>query len=286
MLAAASSCLLLVFVATVLMALLPIRLTDPAWQLGFISSIVNNGGFALIGLVLIQFASRLDPANGRLRARCATFRQLAIPAAIGFLLIVPLQGFATLKGLANAEGVRTIQLRQVGQRFEVLREAIRTAPTLGDLQGRLQQLRGPTLQTADLGQPLPQLRQQLVVALKQAETTVKAQIPGLDPARRLGVIKESVRVVVSSLAFAFAFAFGARRPDSPLSLWTELGRGWRQGLKARRISAKERRVARESSGNVAKLLARQEQRHKAWKIDFDRKKKAEAKLRERNRTDR
>jgi MFS family permease len=282
-LAAASSCFLLVFLAAALAALLPIRFTDPTWQLGFSSSLVNNGGFTLISLVLLHLASYLEPANGRWQARCTTFRHLAIAATLGFLLLVPLHIFATWKTMAASDAAVTVQQRQVEQRFEALREGIRTAPTIGDLQGRLQQLSGPALQPADLSQPLPQLRQQSLVALQQAESILQAQLPAIDPARKWGFIKESVRVVVSALAFAFAFGVAARRPEATHSLWEELGRGWQQGLKARRITAREQRDAKESSANATRLLARQEQRRKAWKIDYERKRKAEAKQRERGR---
>jgi hypothetical protein len=98
-----------------------------------------------------------------------------------------------------------------------------------------------------------------------------------------GSIKESVRVVVSALAFAFAFGAAAQRPGATESLWAGLARGWAKGLKARRITARERRDARESSENATRLLARQEQRRKAWKIDHERRRKAEAKQRQQGR---
>lgn len=276
-LAAASSCFLAVFLAAALAAMMPIRITDPTWQLGVISSLVNNGGFALISLVLLHFASHLEPANGRWQARCITFRQLAIAATLGFLLVVPLQAFATWKAKAAFEAATTVQQSQVAQRFKVLGEAIRTAPTLGDLQGRLRQLNGPTLQAADLGQPLPQLRQQLLVALQQAESRVRAQVPEIDPERMWGFMKESVRVMLSALAFAFAFGAAARRPGAPHSLWGGLARGWTNGLKALQITARERREALVRSQNANRHLARQDQRLKAWKIEQERKRKAEAK---------
>jgi hypothetical protein len=271
------------FLAAALAAMLPIRITDPNWQLGVISSLVDNGGFALIGLVLLHFASHLEPANGPWKARCITFRQLAIAATLGFLLVVPLQAFAIWKAKTASEAVTTVQQRQVAQRFKALREAIRTAPTVGDLQGRLRQLGGPTLQAADLGQPLPQLRQQLLVALQQAETTVRAQIPEIDPERMWGFMKDSVRVMVSALAFAFAFGTAARRPGAPHSLWGGLARGWTQGLKALQISARERGKTLVSSQNANRHLARQNQRLKAWKIEQERKSKAEAKRRQQGR---
>ncbi len=282
-LAAASTTFLLIFLLAVLAALLPLRIGDPAWQLGLTGSLVNNGGFALISLVLVHLAAYLDPSNGRWQARSAGFRHLAIAATLGFLLIIPLQGFATWKALAAAQSQRSIQLGQVGQRFDALRQAIRKAPTIEALKGNLQELRGPALQPADLAQPLPQLRSQLLGAIDQAQSSMEAQIPAIAPERGWGLIKESVRIALSALAFAFSFGVASRRPGATHSLLEELGRGWKQSLKARRITAKDRRVAQESADNSARLLARQEQRRKAWKLDYDRKRKEEAKRRQRGR---
>ncbi|MEA5414656.1 HpsJ family protein [Synechococcus sp. BA-132 BA5] len=280
-LSAASSCLLVVFLAAALAALLPIRFTDPTWQLGVTSSLVNNGSFALISLVLLHFAADLEPANGRWQARCITFRQLAIAATLGFLLVVPLHAFSTWRAIAASEAATNFQQRQVTETFGALREAIRTAPTLGDLQARLRRLNGPTLQAADLAKPLPQLRQQLLVALQQAESTVQAQLPASDPERTWGSIKDSARVVVSALAFAFAFGAAACLPGASHPFWEGPVRELRKRLKARQFIARKQRDARESSENASRFKARQDQRRKAWEID--RKRKAEAKRRQRGR---
>jgi hypothetical protein len=119
-------------------------------------------------------------------------------------------------------------------------------------------------------------------ALQHAESTVQSQLPAICPERTWGFLKENVRVMVSVLAFAFGAA--ARRPGATThSLWTRLARGWTKGLKTRQITARERRHARESSENATRLLARQEQSRKAWKIDQERKRKAEAKQRQQGR---
>lgn len=278
-LTAASSCFLLIFVAAVLVALLPIRFIDPIWQLGVIRSLVDNSSFPLISLVLLHFASHLEPANGRWLARCTTFRSLAISATLGFLLIVPLQAFATWKAIAASEATTTVQQRQVSETFGALREAIRTAPTLDNLQRRLRQLNGPVLQAADLNQPLPRLRQQLLVALQQAESTVKTQLPAIPPERKWDLIKESVRIVASALAFAFAFGAAACRPGDSHSLWAVLTRWWTNWYKARQIAAMELGNALKSSMNATRHLARQAQLRKAWKSNYELKRKMEAKRR-------
>ena len=42
-------CLLVLYVVAVLAAILPPRLTDPAWQLKFTSALINNSFLALLG---------------------------------------------------------------------------------------------------------------------------------------------------------------------------------------------------------------------------------------------
>lgn len=279
-LAAASSCFLLIFLAAALAALLPIRFVDPGWQLGMIRSLVDNSSFPLISLVLLHFASHLEPANGPWQARCTTFRYLAISATLGFLLIVPLQAFATWKAIAASEASTTGQQRQVTETFGELREAIRTAPTLDDLQDRLQQLNGPPLQAADLNQPLPQLRQQLLAALQQAESTVKTQLPAIPPERKWDLIKESVRIVASALAFAFAFGTAACRPGDSYSLWPALAHGLTQWRKARQIAAMKLGQALKSTVNANRRLARQAQLRKTWKTNDKLKRKREASRRQ------
>jgi len=83
--------LLVVFAATVLNAALPLRLVDPRWLQGLIQALLSQGFLPLIALVLLQLAVVLNPESSRLRRRRDRFSRLALVAALGFALLIPLQ---------------------------------------------------------------------------------------------------------------------------------------------------------------------------------------------------
>jgi len=54
-----------------------------------------------LALVLIHAASALQLADGRLASASRRWRGLAVAATLGFALLLPLQGFATWRGLSQ-----------------------------------------------------------------------------------------------------------------------------------------------------------------------------------------
>ncbi len=236
MLARVAIALFVVFVAVVIATSLPPRLLDPTWQLRFTATLINNGTIAVLGLVLIWLATILHPASGRLRARRDQISSLAVAAAIGYLLLIPVQTYAVWRGVNTANLGQSRQLKTATEKLAQLRTAVKEASSTADLQSRLQALRGPTLPPADLARPIEVVRPQIIAGLDSAETTVRQRLGGLPPDRIWQLVQESVRVLVSSLAYALAFAAGAYLPGQPLSLFD----GWGQALQ----SAKRRTEAR------------------------------------------
>lgn len=78
-------------------ALWPLQLLNPLWKLRLAGSLVKSAPFALLGLALLQIAVELGPHDPRLKSRQRLCNQLAVIAALGFLLLVPLQGDAGLQ---------------------------------------------------------------------------------------------------------------------------------------------------------------------------------------------
>ena len=119
--------LLLVFAATVLNAALPLRLVDPRWLQGLIQVLLSQGFLPLIALVLLQLAVVINPKSSRLRRRRDRFSRLALVAALGFALLIPLQLASTWRNLnqqTSGQNQQRLQgLAVIGQ----LRQAISTA---------------------------------------------------------------------------------------------------------------------------------------------------------------
>ena len=66
---------LFIYGLTVLAGLLPFRPYEPIWQGTAVALCVNNGGFALMGLLLVQLAAYLDPDAADLQLRSLRIRR-------------------------------------------------------------------------------------------------------------------------------------------------------------------------------------------------------------------
>jgi len=90
----AATCLFVVFAITAITLFLPLDPANPTWQLRLISGVIHAAPLALLGFVLLHGAAHLDPQHFRYSLRLAKARQRALLAAIGFVVLVPLQGAA------------------------------------------------------------------------------------------------------------------------------------------------------------------------------------------------
>lgn len=248
-----ATALFVVFAAVVISSALPPRLLDAAWQLRVIGALVNNGTIAVLGMVLMWLAGVLHPGSGRLRARRDRISSLAALAALGYLLLIPLQTYAVWKGLNDAGRGQSLQLKTAIDRITVIRQAVRQAGSTAELQARLKVLQGPALPQAEAGRPIEAIRPQILAGLETAENTVRQRLGGLPVDRLWQLVQESVRVVVSSLAYAAAFASAGYLPGKPLSLMDM----WLLGLRRNRRrseAAPKPTGGRRSSGSNAEYL--------------------------------
>lgn len=218
-LVAIAAALLLVFLASLLPQLLPPRLLDPSWQLRLCGVMAENGVLPLMALGLVFLAAYLDPANGRVRACRIHVSRLAGVAALGFLLLIPLQ-LAALAQASSRLDLRQQQQRQMGQeRLEAIEQAIAAAGSNAELNQRLQTLQAPPLPATELALPLPQLRQLLSQRLLQTRALLQRSFsrPAQRPLNTL--LLQAMRGMLSNLACGLAFAacaFGRKQQRSLL----------------------------------------------------------------------
>ena len=212
--------LLAIFAVLVLTGLFPIKLIDPAWQLRVIRSLVNNGSIAVVGLVLISLAPIMNPSD-KLKRRRQRIANLAVIASIGYLLIVPLQGIAIWQGLNTFNNTQARQIQAAKEKIEQIRKAVNESGTTSDLQKRLQALPGPALPPLNTNAPIEVVRPQLLSLLQTAQGQLKQRTAGngLTADRLQQLIQESVRVGLSSLLYAAAFACGAVWPGGSRNLF-------------------------------------------------------------------
>ena len=258
LLAVAARSLVFVFVVTVAVRLFPVQALDPAWQMTICSALLNQAALPLLALVLLHAASALHPADGRLASARRRWRGLAVAATLGFALLLPLQGFATWRGLSQGLQQDAARRAAAERRSGAMLQAIQAASSVDDLQARMQRLRGTTLTPADRALPLPQLRRQLEANLLAARSQLLDRASGPSPNQVWTILSDGVRLAVSSLAFALAFAAGAQRRLSPEPLLLEWS--WAFGRWKRLLPLKLGRRQKHSPNNPGHYLRKIESR--------------------------
>ncbi|MEA5443507.1 hypothetical protein [Cyanobium gracile] len=215
--------LFVIYLITLLASILPVSLLDTAWQLRFISACLDSATIPLVALGLLHLAAYLDPGNPALQKRRDGLARLAIVAVIGFLLIVPLQAYAGWNSVATARANVARQLTAATSTFDLLQDTITTATSLDNLQARLQAIQTPSLgiRFENLGLPLPETKRAMLARLKEVRQQVEARIQAPAPQTIEAVARDSLRVMLSSLALAIAFAMGAQRKGSDVPLLVE-----------------------------------------------------------------
>ena len=231
--------LFVLFATLVAGAVWPVQLLNPLWQLRLASSLVNGAPFALLGLALLQIAVELGPHDPLLQRRQRLCSQLAVIVALGFLLLVPLQGVAGLQQSRSSTSVQSSRISGAERRLVVLRQAVASAASNAEINQRLQRLQGPVLGPADLAQPLPLLKAQVAAVLDQAALQIARQRQAAPPTNPWRLLPELLRNGIACLALALGFAALAVRPGSERSLLQEWQKGWSVLLK----SLRQRRAA-------------------------------------------
>ncbi len=212
-----------IYAITLLAGVLPVRLLDTAWQLRFVAACIDTATIPLLGLGLLHLAAYLDPGNPVLQKRRAGLARLAVLAAFGFLLIVPLQAFAGWKNLAVAQANAARQISAATGTFDLLQDTITSATSLDNLQARLQAIQAPGLglRFEDSNLPLQGTKRVMLARLKEVRQRVEARLKGPAASAIEAVVRDGLRVMLSSFALAIAFAMGAQRKGSDVPLLVE-----------------------------------------------------------------
>jgi len=214
----------LLFATLAITALVPFTPLDPGWQGRVSRTLLDSASLPLLALALLQIARWLDPVDPLLKRRQRSFSRLAGAAALGFLLLVPLQISASLR-LQQASGTeQSGRIAQAERQLAAFRQAVQQASSAEALASSLEQLGGPRPAPADLALPLPLLKAQASAALDQVQLAIRRQRaarPASDPLRQ---IPELLRPCIAALILAFAFASMARvrQDDQDESLLDQL----------------------------------------------------------------
>lgn len=195
--------LFIVFLAILLAAMLPLEILDSRWQVRVISALLGSSSLPLIGVVLMLLANYLDEGFSPFGANIRLIRRLAGFAAIGFLLLIPLQIAAGNRLLNQQSG------NEVGQ-LKVLQgaaDSIRSAKNEVDLKDALRKLPGaPNNLDRPLGAPLPQVKAALISRVDPAIKRLQNQVEEAKKNRLQKALGIWIRDAGMAAGYAIGFA--------------------------------------------------------------------------------
>jgi len=181
--------------------MLPLEILDSRWQVRVISALLGSSSLPLIGVVLMLLANYLDEGFSPFGSKIRLIRRLAGFAAIGFLLLIPLQITAGTRLLNQQSGNEVSQLKVL----QGAADSIRSANNEEDLKNALRKLPGaPNNLNRPLGAPLPQVKAALISRLDPAVKRLQNQV---DEAKK-NRMEKAIGIWIRDAGMAAGYAIG------------------------------------------------------------------------------
>lgn len=195
-----------------ILALLPLKLGQIEWQIAAISTLLSNGPWILLGLVLLHLACLLQPRDGALLQRLGTARRLATVGTLLFLLISPLPPLLTWRSLAVSQSGRERVINTSSNQLLAYRRAITESVNLADLKQRMAAIPGSAPLPEQLNRlPFRTVREGLLAQLTQTEQRVQTRLRKLENQPNLWEPwRKAIQASFGSLMLALGFSSGAQ----------------------------------------------------------------------------
>jgi len=178
----------------------------------FATALCNSASIALAGLALVHLAVGLNPESQSIRSRRDICARLAAWAALGFLMLLPLIGYANWKGIRNIEITNKINVSSINKKANELSTQIVQASSQKDLQERMAKFQGPALPNESLALPLDELKKQTLAFVQSSAKAFVVKTAGPFSEQYMPIYKQSLRAAALSFVAALSFAAGTRNP--------------------------------------------------------------------------
>ena len=227
--------MLVAFVAIQLKVMVPLALAQPSWQLQVGDALRGTASVPLVATALLVFAQRFDPEAEALERRVRLVRRLCLAAALGFLLLIPLQVSSGLSQMGQASSGESRQLRDIQR----VAQAIEQARTQEALTRAIAQLPGqPTEFRGTFTQPVAEVRAILLTQIRPQIRALETRLIQARSDRMQAALRLFIFDGITTLGYAIGFAaIGRTGDDMPtllqICLWLP------EELRARLLSGRQ-----------------------------------------------
>lgn len=201
----AGKALLVVYLASVLAAAMPIQIGAPTWYLALCNSLVNNGTILVLALLALTLAAYWDPAAKANRnfARPLLWSSRLSTAVFGAVVVMQLVAAGLFCQQVLAQN--SAQLSGLKRQLDGVAADVEAAKDPAQFNLLLQRLGSlPVLPSAAQSEPLPVRKQQLLKVLQSKLRSEEGRLGQQSRQIFLGLAINSVRVVVTAAALAAA----------------------------------------------------------------------------------
>lgn len=219
-----------IYGVTVVAAALPVKLLDPAWINRVCGSLRGGVSFPLEALALILIGAYLQ-RSGREPAMVTRLRALSSWAALGFLLMIPLQSWAGLKLIDTAIEAQKARLAPA----ENALRAVYAATNADQLLEAIRLIPGaPPNIGGRFDEPVPKVRERLISEfepqVRQRKDQLKDVIGTIRKDSLIALVRDGIVALLSALAFA---AIGRSKPWRPTLAQNLMGSPRSSGFSSR-----------------------------------------------------
>jgi len=195
--------LILVFLAQVITSLFPIALLQPEWMVRISDSLRATASLPIMALAMIMLANMIDKNVMPSSRHLQLFRRVGSLAAIGFLLLIPLQTYGTVVGIRSQLQQGQAQLNSLSSAAVLvqnasnepqLRDAIRAIPGADGVADR------------PLGAEIKTIKSALLNKLRESTNSLQTQLNDSKTKVIQDIIPPLIRDAIVSLAYAIGFA--------------------------------------------------------------------------------
>lgn len=221
------------FLVDVVADVLPPQPQDPLWLLKVATAFVNVLTIPVAGVLFLHLAAALAPLADLGQQYRTWASRIATSLALVFLLLLPLLGFATWRGITNVQTAVQQRAEQVNRNADRVRAAIRKASTPRELQQLMVEQRGPSVSDADFNIPLARLKESKLQLVNQVQFYYTSQIPSLKTNAYEPILLQTLRTTLLALAGSTGFAalaWGPKRQQSLLRFILDTGNKFNAGI--------------------------------------------------------
>lgn len=210
MLRAASCVLALLFLLRLLLALGPLSSGPVLVTLRLCDALVGQALFAVLAICLLALSLLIDEESPRGRRLAHHVSSLALPVAIGYLLLIPLYGSALLARSSSEARSLEQSLQTTLVRLQQARGRVLQASSSADLTRILTSLPMGAPPLTRFGADLDSQRSTLLDFFNQARRLLTTRLQGMHQQLGIRVVRDTGLYALACLALAMLFQRSAR----------------------------------------------------------------------------